>query len=133
MPRMRDKTLSRNPSPNPARGFTLIEIILAVLLFTIGVVAISQALNTGILASSDAENVDLGLNIAQAKMEELKGAAFASLSSSGPAADSNFSNFNVTVAVTGTDPKTIDVTVAWNVQGQAASTSVALTTLRANY
>ena len=83
------------------------------------------------LASTDVENVDLALNIAQAKMEELKNTSFAGLSSSGPTADPNFSNFNVTVSVTGTDPKQIDVTVSWNVQG--GSPTVKLTSLRANY
>lgn len=82
------------------------------------------------LASTDVENVDLALNIAQAKMEEIRNTAFANISSSGPTADPNFSNFDVTVAVTGTDPKQIDVTVAWKAQG--GSPNVALTSLIAN-
>ena len=116
---------SRNP------GFTLLEILITVVLLTIGVIALSQAFSTTLLTSTDTENVDLGLNIAQAKMETLRNTAFASIASSGPTADSNFSNFNVTVTVTGTDPKQIDVTAAWNVKG--GSTSVGLTTLKANY
>ena len=122
---------TRDKRESSRRGFTLLEILGALLLLAIGVAALSESFSTGILASSDAENVDLALNIAQAKMETLKNTSFASLASSGPTADANFSNFNVTVAVSGTDPKQIDVTVAWNVQG--GSTSVALTTRRANY
>lgn len=120
-------------SPNGAFGFTLLEIILTVILLTVGVLALSQAFNIGMLASTDTENVDLALNIAQAKMEELRNTAFANLASNGPTADSNFSNFNVTVTVTGLDPKQIVVSVDWNVQGTASSTNVQLTTLRANY
>ena len=64
-------------------------------------------------------------------MEEIKNTAFASIASSSATADANFSNFSTTVAVTGADPKQVDVTVAWNVQG--GSTNVQLTTLVANY
>ena len=113
------------------KGFTLLEILLAILLLAIGVVVLSQAWSVGLLASTDVENVDLASNIAQAKMEEIKNTSFASLASSGPTADAQFSNFNTTVAVTGTDPKQVVVTVAWNAKG--GSTNVALTTLVANY
>ena len=125
MPRTPGRTPSRNS------GFTLLEILLTLLLLTVGVTVLSQAFSTGMLASTDIENVDLALNIAQAKMEDLKNTSFASLASSGPTADANFSNFNVTVSVTGTDPKQIDVTVSWNTQG--GSPTVKLTSLRANY
>lgn len=124
---MPGKIVSRKPS----RGFTLLEVILTLVLLTIGVFALSQAMSTGMLASTDSGNVDLALNIAQAKMEEIKDTAFASIAASGPAADANFPNFTTTVTVTGTDPKQIDLTVAWNVQG--GSTNVGLTTLIANY
>ncbi len=113
------------------RGFTLLEVLGALLILVLGVTVLSESFSTGILASSDVENVDLALNIAQAKMETLKTTAFSSLANSGPTADSNFSNFNVTVAVTGTDPKQIVVTVDWNVKG--GSINAILTTSRANY
>ena len=123
------------PTPSPdsfrSRGFTLLEVLLTVVLLTLGVIALSQGFSTGMLASTEVENVDLALNIAQAKMETVKDTAFAGIASSGPTADPNFSNFNVTVNVTGADPKTVGVTVAWNVQG--GSTRVILTTLMANY
>ena len=119
--------------PSLENGFTLLEILITILILGISVFAIFQAFSTGVLSSTDVENTDLALNLAQAKMEELRNTAFASLASSGSTADPNFPNFNTTVSVTGTDPKTVEVTVAWNVQGQASSTSVVLTTLRANY
>lgn len=104
---------------------------MALLLFTVGGIALSQAFNVGLFASTDVENIDLALKIVQAKMEEVKNTAFADLSSAGPTPDPRFPNFNVTVAITGTDPKQVDVTVAWNVQG--GTTSVGLTTLVSNY
>lgn len=115
---------------NRSSGFTLLEIIVTLVLLAVGVTALAQAFSTGIFASSDIENVDLALNIAQAKMEEIRNTTFASISSSGPTADPNFSSYNVTVTVTGTDPKQADVSVAWNTKG--GETSVGLTTLVAN-
>lgn len=113
-------------------GFTLLEVMIAVVLLAGGFIAIASAFNAGILASADVENVDLALNIAQAKMEEIKNTGFAGLADSGPAADPDFANFNVTVNVAeGQDPMQVDVVVAWNVLG--GSTNVTLTTLAADY
>ena len=93
---------------------------------------ISGAFNMGMFASTDVENVDLALNIAQAKMEQLKNTAFTSLVDSGPAADANFPRFSTTVNVAeGQNPKQIDVTVNWDVKG--GSTGFTLTTLIADY
>jgi len=118
---------ARIPSRN---GFTLLEIIITMVILSLGILVLSQAFSMGMLASRDVENVDLALNIAQAKMEEIRNTSFSNIGSSGPTNDSNFSNFTTTITVTGTDPKQVGVTVAWNVQG--GSTSVALTTLIAN-
>ena len=115
------------------KGFTLLEILITIMVLGIGVFAIFEAFSTGVLSSTEVVNTDLALNLAQAKMEELRNTDFASLASNGPTADLNFPNFNTTVSVTGTDPKTVGVTVAWNEKGPATSASVALTTLRANY
>ncbi|OGX23936.1 MAG: hypothetical protein A3J51_03795 [Omnitrophica WOR_2 bacterium RIFCSPHIGHO2_02_FULL_45_21] len=116
----------------PGKGFTLLEFMLALIIFSSGVIAIVQAFNSGFLSSEDVSNVDLALNIAQAKMEEIKNTSFSSLADSGPAADTNFSNFNLTVNVAeGQNPMRVDVTVNWNVKGGQAN--VALTSLVTNY
>ena len=114
------------------KGFTLLEVLIATVIFTVGVIAIIWALNSGIYATSDIENVDLALNIAQAKMEEVKNTPFASLADSGPTADANFSRFSTTVNVAeGQNPEQVDVTVNWDVKG--GSTGFTLTTLIADY
>lgn len=120
---------------NKKNGFTLLEVMLAMFLFTVGIVSIIRVFNTGLIASSDVENVDLALNIAQKKMEEIKNTPFASLADSGPAAADSmfpFSNFNVTVDVTeGQNPMPVNVAVNWNVSGGTASVNLA--TLVTNY
>ncbi len=114
------------------RGFTLLEILITIVILTVGIVAITSAFSSGIFAATDVGKVERALNIGQAKMEEIKDTAFASLADSGPTADANFPDFNVTVNVAeGEDPMQVDVTVAWNAKG--GQPSVTLTTLVANY
>jgi prepilin-type N-terminal cleavage/methylation domain-containing protein len=112
-------------------GFTLLEILIATVIVAAGVAAIVWAFSAGLFAASDTESVDLALNIAQAKMEELRNTTFGDLADSGPAADPAFPAFSTAVNVTeGLDPMEITVTVTWDTRG--GQTSVVLTTLRAN-
>lgn len=114
------------------RGFTLLEVLITLIILAVGVIAISQAFSAGLFAATDVENVDLALNIARAKIEEIKNTDFVGLVDSGPSPDPNFSNFNVTVDVAeGQNPMQVDVTVAWNVKG--GQTGITLTTLVTDY
>lgn len=112
------------------RGFTLLEVLLATLITAVGVTALVWAFSSGLFATTDIENVDLALNIAQAQMEVIKNTPYANLAGSGPTADSKFPNFNVTVTVApgpSANQLQVAVTVSWNVKG--GSTSLTLTTL----
>ena len=114
------------------KGFTLLEVLIAAIILVVGTAGLVRALNLGLFSSRDIENVDLALNIAQAKMEEIRDTDFVSLSDSGPTADVNFSDFNVTVDVAeGTEPMQVDVTVEWDTKGGTAD--LTLTTLAINY
>ena len=121
------------------KAFTLLEVLIALIVLTLGVVALCWVFNAGIFASTDAENVDLALNIAQAKLEEIKDAGYDSLVGIGPTTDPNFSNFYVTVAVgPPADPRQVDVTVEWKApsgikKGQVPSAGITLTTLISDY
>ena len=126
------------------KGFTLLEILITIIILTISVIALTSAFSSGLFSSTDVENVDLALNIAQAKMEEIKNTAFASLADSGPAAadtdpNSPLSRFDVTVDVgVPADPRQVDVIVEWEAQsgvkhGQIPSVSITLTTQMADY
>jgi prepilin-type N-terminal cleavage/methylation domain-containing protein len=113
-------------------GFTILEVLIALVAFVTGVVMIAWAISAGIFASTDIEGTDLALNIARANMEIIKDTAYAGLADSGPAADPNFSDFDVTVDVAeGQNPMQVDVTVTRDVKG--GQTSLVLTTLVADY
>lgn len=107
-----------------AAGFTLLEVVIAVVLLVTGITALAMAFNLGLLASSDSESVQRALSIAQAHMEQVMNTDPDALASSGPAADATFSNYDVTVSVSGTNPKQVGVTVGWTPQGGQTSLSL---------
>ena len=115
------------------KAFTLLEILIAIVILTTGVIAVIWAFNAGMFAATDVENVDLALNLAQEKMETIKDTAYAGIANEAKAAVSGFPKFQRQVAVTAplANMKQVVVTVYWNVKN--GETSVALTTLAANY
>ncbi|MFH1771505.1 MAG: hypothetical protein ABH872_01700 [Candidatus Omnitrophota bacterium] len=113
-------------------GLTFLEILITLVIFSVGVISVIKAFNTALFSSRETEYIDTALNIAQAKLEEIKNTSFAGLSDSGPAADSDFSEFSVTVDIAeGDDPMRVDVVVSWNTKGGAAN--ITLTTLVSDY
>lgn len=127
-------------------GFTLLEVLLATLLLAAGIVPLIWAFNTGMLSatnagilpngstfiSSDVESIDLAVNLAQAKMEEIKNKTFSSIAGESKAAVPNFGSYNQSVMVTSIDAnlKQVDVTVYWTTQGKEIS--LTLSTYAAN-
>jgi len=109
-----------------------VEVLITMFLLSIGVLGIQRAYEVGVKAGLDIENVEIAMNLAQAKMEELKDTAFESLADSGPTADAVFTDFYVTVNVAeGTNPMQVDVTVTWTSTGDQGS--FALSTIIADY
>ena len=106
--------------------------MIAAVIFTVGAVAIIGALNSGIFAVNDVENVKSALDLAQARMEEVKGTPYDGIASQAKAAIPGFSAYKQQVAVTSVqaDLKQVVVTVYWSAKG--SETNIALTTLAAN-
>lgn len=117
-------------------GFTLLEVLIAVILFTVGTIALIAALNCGIFSVSDVEGTRLALNIAQANMELITSKSFTDIDTdaeiSNLVSNLGFSDFTVSGNVAeGQNPMQADITVGWNVKGGV--TSFTLTTLIADY
>ena len=116
-------------------GFTLLEMMLAIVLFAVGTVACVELLHRGQAGSTDGENVLLATRLAQWRLEELRNTAYASVASESRASVSNPSGFSrfdraVTVTTPYTNLKQVVVTVYWN--GPGGETSVSLQAYRSN-
>ena len=119
-------------------GFTLLEVLIATIILTVGVAAIIWAFSAGMYATTDVENVELALGIAQTKLENIYGTTggvtnevLHNVSSDGFVGDIyQNQNFQVEVVTDDNDPEQVDVNVYWDTKGGQAS--IALTTLVAN-
>ena len=100
------------------KGFTLLEVLIAIVVLSIGVMSIVWAFSAGMYASTDISNTDTALNIAQAKMEEVKNIPFGDLVNS-ITNNYYFSGFTTTVDVAeeATGIKQVNVIVSWPAKG----------------
>ncbi|NQT06752.1 MAG: prepilin-type N-terminal cleavage/methylation domain-containing protein [Candidatus Omnitrophica bacterium] len=130
------------------KGFTLLEVLIAIIIVVVGVTAITWAFSKGIYLTTDIENVEGALNTAQLKLEEvfaeLKDMDLTVLS---PGNANNYESrksetisvYTVSVDLHQSDLDLtasqnlmqVDVTVTWDVKGGEAST--VFTTLVADY
>jgi len=59
------------------RGFTLVEMMIALVLFGVGLMALAQALPSGLSVRDRARRMTVATNLAQEEMERLRGLPFA--------------------------------------------------------
>lgn len=108
--------MSRTPAKTQRpKGFTLLEVLLAVILFAASFTVLAQAVSTGLASGGDNESSLVAANLAAEKMELLKRTAYASIVNETKAAVSGFTSFSreVVVMTPVTDMKQATVTVYW--------------------
>ncbi len=112
--------------PVDRKGFTLLEVLLAVVLMVTGSVFLLQAIGTGLFSGGVNESELIAYNLAAEKMESLENTAYASIVNEAKAAVSGFPSFQRQVAVTTpqTDLKQITVTTYWTVKGTEIGTTL---------
>ncbi len=125
--RMRYHTLYMRSS----RGFTLIEVVIAIFLVGLLTILTASILNATPL-SEHAKEENIALTIASNKLESLRAGGYAALPSSGSFSDPAMASLSggtgtVTVSAYNTKTKQVTVTVAWNENGVA--NDVVVTTL----
>lgn len=98
------------------KGFTLLEVLLAILLFVSAFTVLAQAISVGLSSGGDNENSLIAANLAAEKMEILKNTSYASIANEAKAVVSGFTSFQreVTVTTPITSLKQTTVTVTWN-------------------
>lgn len=96
-------------------GFTLFEVLLTIVLITIGFTALMQAISAGFFAGGQNENSLVAVNLAQEKMEEIRNKSYANVVNEAKSAVSGFSVFQREVAVTAAQAglKEVSVKVYW--------------------
>lgn len=116
-------------------GVTLIELIVAFTLLTVGSTTLIHMMTVGMFADSNLEQSIIAMNLANERMEEIKNTAFASISSGTETGSSiGFSVFDnrvVTVTNTASDLKDVEVEMQWTQKG--GQQSVAVETYIADY
>lgn len=113
------------------RGFSLVEVLIAISLFAVGLLAVATMLDTAIQYNSSANLMSEATKIAQYKMEKLMSAPYnhADLDeASSPYGPEVIDTYRVSWTVRENLPmaamKTIHLTVAWKDRGEAKSLSV---------
>ena len=124
-----------NSVPSVVWGFTLLEMVLALVLFAVGTVAVMDLLHRAQLGSADGERVMIATQLAQRRLEELRATVYASLADESKASISSPSGFDrfsrkVEVTTPYTNLKQVVVTVYWT--GAGGETNVSLQTYRSN-
>jgi len=98
-------------------GFTLLEMMLALVLFAVGTIAVMDLLHRAQIGSSDGENARLATSLARRRLEELRNVAYGSLANEAKARlASPWDRFcrEATVTTPSTNLRQVTVTVSWD-------------------
>src|SRR3989338_2453542 len=82
-----------------SKGFSLLEVLLAVVLMVSGSLVLLRAMTIGLFAGGDNENALIAITLAQEKMEELRNSSYTNIANETKAAVSGFPAFSREVVV----------------------------------
>jgi prepilin-type N-terminal cleavage/methylation domain-containing protein len=117
----------------PADGFTLIEVMIALVIMSIGLTALAAVQISAIRGNDFSKRMTTAISIAEAKMEQINSSSYANiLSESSIQITQSNMHFTRQVTVTNniaplTNTKTVNVRVSWS-EG-SKSHSVPITTI----
>ena len=112
------------------RGFSLFELLIAIVFIVTALFPLLQAMGSTLLASSGSQSEIVALNLAESKMEQLKSRSFASITAEAKAAVPNFTGFARQVDITTPEVNLKDVVVAvyWSPTAASAESRVSFET-----
>jgi type IV pilus assembly protein PilV len=124
--------MKSKPFISSEEGFTLLEIMIALVVLSVSLVALAGLQISAIRGNAFSKRMTTAVSIANEKMEQLKNSSYANiLSESSIQVNQSNMNFTRQVTVTNNSPlpntKTVNVTVTWS-QG-SKSHSVPMTTI----
>ncbi len=113
------------------RGFTVIEILVALLLFSVGALALAKMQVISVKGSGFNKEATSATALAQKKMEELKGGFYTSVTSNATGVTDQIAGITYTTtwtsSETGNTPtryKTVAVTVTWGTKSITITTII---------
>jgi len=113
------------------KGFSLVEVLIAISIFSVGILAVAQMIDTSIKYNSSARLMSEATGIAQYQMEKLMNASYHDSdldefsSPYGPNTIANYSvSWTVQEGLPMSEMKTINVTVAWKDRGENKNLTV---------
>ncbi|HOO90586.1 MAG TPA: prepilin-type N-terminal cleavage/methylation domain-containing protein, partial [Syntrophales bacterium] len=105
-------------------GFTIIEVLIAIFILTIGLLAIASMQVSAIHGNKTGNDISHAIFLAQDKLEELKSSAdITGLATSGSDQDGIYTR-NWQIGPSGTNSRTVTVTVSWITGGNTHSVSL---------
>ena len=113
------------------RGFSFLEILLATVLLSIGLVGLVNAFSIGLSESSQAKQYTVAKNLAEEKLEEIRNTSYANVVIESPAVPvSGFLDYRREVLVSeipqpGSGLKELQINVFWQAKGGEVSISLA--------
>lgn len=108
-------------------GFSLLEILVALIIFTTGIIAVMRLFSQGMVGSVDEENTGVAVTLARQRLEEMRNLDFdTGVVNEAKAAVSGFPGFQreVTVTEPQTDLKQLVVNTYWTDKSGEVSTSL---------
>ena len=109
------------------KAFSLLEILIAIMIFTVGTLSIMGLFNMGLFGSLDAENTSTALALSRRRLEEIRNLNFTTgIVNESKAAVIGFTGFQREVIVTQpqTDLKQVTVTTYWTAKANEVGTSL---------
>lgn len=101
------------------QGFTLLEVVIAILVFSVGIIAVASMQVTSIHNNSAAIRYTQASQLAANQAEQMMTTPYTTLASGGPVlSDDNVYTINWTVDGTVNNTRRITVTVAWQEKGR---------------
>lgn len=108
------------------RGFTFIEVLVALVILAIGILALAELQFTSLKGNSSSKATTSAVSVAEKKMEEIRNAGYTNIAAEAPTqVTASGMTFTREVQVTTNSPmtnaKTVTVTVSW-VEGSMTRT-----------
>ena len=107
------------PTENSSKGFTLLEVLVAIVILSVGLLGMACLAGSIIGYNQFADQVTTATTLAQDKIEELKNEGYSSITSSSDTQSIYTRAWAVASDSPGPNLKTIEVKVNWNLKGTA--------------